>query len=210
MPFGYCALRAVSTLTVRLRNTYEINGPASLGLGSQVTPDSSYIFSPKDLWTLAIAIAAYAAIVATFVLGWDAYKWLAAGPKIKLSASTGMQLLGGIVPDPKFYVSITAYNVGDRPTTITNLGGMYFESWWHAYVRRRKPSKVFIISQPSQAQRIPYRFEVGDQWIGLADQEDNIVQMAKSGYLFFILYTTHGGHGHRVRVMIREKEATKP
>lgn len=170
-----------------------------------MTPEGATFFDPKDLWTLGIA--AYAAVVATFVLGWDAYKWLAAGPKIELSASTGMQILGGAVPDPKTYVSITAYNVGDRPTTITNLGGMYFDSWWRAYVKRRRPSKAFIVTQPSQAQRIPYRFEVGDQWIGLADQTEDIVHMAKNGYLFLILYTTHGGRGHRVRLKIREKEA---
>ena len=169
-----------------------------------MTPETLYVLNTKEVWTLEIA--AYAAVVSTFVLGWDAYKWLASGPKIELSASTGMQILGGPVQDPKTYVSITAYNVGDRATTITNLGGMHFESWWRAYVRRRKPSKAFIITQPSQAQRIPYRFEAGDQWIGMADQTDDIVQMAKSGYLFLILYTTHGGRGHRARVIIREKK----
>lgn len=161
------------------------------------------VFTPNELWTLGIA--AYAATVATFVLGWDAYKWLASGPKIDMSASVGMKIFGGLEPDPKIYLSVTAWNVGDRPTTITNLGGMYFESWWRAYVLRRKSKKAFIINQPSQAQRIPYRFEVGDQWIGLADQTDDIVHMAKDGYLFLILYTANGGRGYRVRVTIREK-----
>jgi len=77
---------------------------------------------------------------------------------------------------------------------------MYFESWWRAYITKRKPKMAFIISQPSQAQRIPYRFEVGDQWTGLADQTDDILNMAKEGYLFFILYTAQSGRGHRVRV----------
>src|SRR5258706_14284729 len=113
-----------------------------------------YAFSSNELWTLGIA--AYAAVVSTFVLGWDAYKWLVSGPKIDVSASPNMKMFGGSVPEPKTYVSVTAYNVGDRPTTITNLGGMYFDSWWRAYITRRKPSKAFIINQPSQAQRIPY------------------------------------------------------
>ena len=138
----------------------------------------------SDLWT--IGIAAYAAVVSTFVLGWDADKWLASGAKVDISASLNMKMFGGIEPDPKTYVSVTAYNVGDRPTTITNLGGMYFDSWWHAYVTKRKQKMAFIISQPSQAQRIPYRFDVGDQWMGLADQTDDILKMADEGYLFFI------------------------
>ncbi|MCH8263318.1 MAG: hypothetical protein IIA77_09815 [Proteobacteria bacterium] len=163
----------------------------------------SYVFNPNDFWILGIA--AYAAIISTFVLGWDAYKWLASGAKIDLSASTGMTIIGGGVKDPKTYVSITAYNVGDRATTITNLGGMYFDSWWRAYVTRRNPNKAFIITEPSQAQRIPYRFDVGDQWIGMAVQTEDIVQKAKSGYLFFILYTAGGGRGHWVRVKIRDE-----
>ena len=162
-----------------------------------------YTFNANELLTLGIA--AYAAVISTFVLGWDAYKWLASGAKIDLSASSGMKIIGGQVPDPKTYISVTALNVGDRPTTITNLGGMYFESWWRAYITRRKPEEAFIVTEPSQAQRIPFRFEVGAQWIGLAEQSDDIVQKAREGYLFLILYTASGGRGQRVRVHIRDK-----
>ena len=157
----------------------------------------------SDLWT--IGIAAYAAVVSTFVLGWDAYKWLASGARVDMSASLNMEMIGGIEPDPKKYVLVTAYNVGDRPTTITNLGGMYFDSWWRAYVTKRKPKMAFIISQPSQTQRIPYRFDVGDQWMGLADQTDDILKMTDEGYLFFILYTAQSGRGHRVRVKPKKR-----
>lgn len=163
-----------------------------------------YTFNANEILTLAIA--AYAAVISTFVLGWDAYKWLASGAKIDLSVSTGMKIVGGQVRDPKTYISVTALNIGDRPTTITNLGGMYFDSWWRAYVTRRKPKEAFIVTEPSQAQRIPYRFDVGAQWIGLADQSDDIAQKAKEGYLFLILYTASGGRGYRARVRMRDKE----
>ena len=152
----------------------------------------------NELWT--IGIAAYAAVVSTFVLGWDAYKWLASGARVDVSASLNMQMIGGAEPDPKTYVSVTAYNVGDRPTTITNLGGMYYDSWWRAYITKRKPKTAFIVSSPSQAQRIPYRFDVGDQWMGFVIQTDDIPKMAEDGYLFFVLYTAQSGRGHRVRV----------
>ena len=170
----------------------------------ELTSATPYAFNPKELLTLGIA--AYAAVISTFVLGWDAYKWLASGAKIDLTVSTGMKIMGGLVPDQKTYISITAWNVGDQPTTITNLGGMYFDSWWRAYVTRRKPSEAFIVTEPSQAQHIPYRFEVGDQWIGLADQTDDIVQKARDGYLFLILYTARGGRGHRLRVKVRRDQ----
>ena len=165
---------------------------------------AQYAFNANELLTLGIA--AYAALVSTFVLGWDAYKWLASGAKIDVSASSGVRVVGGLAKDPNTYISMTAVNVGDRPTTITNLGGMYFESWWRAYVIRRKATKAFIITEPSQAQRIPYKFEVGARWIGMGIQDDSIVEMAKDGYLFLILYTSTGGRGHRVRIRISEKE----
>ena len=92
---------------------------------SATTP---YVFNPNELWT--VVIAAYAAIVSTFVLGWDAYKWLASGAKIDLTASTGMSQIRGMKKDPKTYISVIAMNVGDRPTTITNLGMLYYTSWW--------------------------------------------------------------------------------
>ncbi len=165
---------------------------------------TSYVLNPNELLTLAIA--AYAAIVSTFVLGWDAYKWLASGARIDLSASMGMKVYGGVAPDDNIYISVTALNVGDRPTTITNMGGMYFDSWWRAYVSRRKPKQAFVITEPSQAQRIPYRFEVGEQWIGMAIQSDEIAQMAQDGYLFLILYTANGGRGNRIRIRPRPEK----
>lgn len=54
---------------------------------------------------------------------------------------------------------------------------------------------------------MPYRFEVGDQWIGLVDQTDEVVRMVKDGYLFLILYTAGGGRGHKIRVKVREKRS---
>lgn len=163
-----------------------------------------YEFNANEILTLGIA--AYAAIVSTFLLGWDAYKWLASGARIDLSSSSGMQMVGGGAPDPNTYILVTALNVGDRPTTITNLGGMYFDSWWRAYITRRKSKHAFIITEPSQGQRIPYRFEVGAQWIGMAIQTDEIVQWARNGYLFLILYTASGGRGKRVRIRIHEEK----
>lgn len=167
---------------------------------AQVPAVTSHHFTANEVWTLSIA--AYAAFISTFLLGWDVYKWLTSGAKVDLSASAGMKIMGGPAPDPQTYISITAMNVGDRPTTITNLAATYFESWWMAYVIRRKATQNFVITSPSQTQPIPYRFEVGDQWIGMAIQSKEIVRMAQNGYLFFILFTARSGHGHRIRVKV--------
>jgi len=159
--------------------------------------------TPNELWTLGIA--GYAAAISTFVLGWDAYKWLDSGPKVRITASTGMKLVGGNSVDPKTYISVTAVNLGDRATTITNLGFLYYDSWLN--LCRNKVDKAWIVTTPSQTQVIPYRFEVGDQWIGLCHQDDNVAQMICNGYLFAVLYHSHGGKGVRHRLTIRELKA---
>jgi len=147
--------------------------------------------------TLTLMVAAYAALVSTFVFGWDAYKWLNQGPKVRISAQTGMKVVGGGVVDPKTYISVTAVNCGDRATTITNMGFLYYKNWFNAYLRRNKADKAFIVTIPSQVQTIPYRFEAGAQWIGMADQEEDIDQMIREGYLFVLLYCSTAGKGIR-------------
>lgn len=159
---------------------------------------------------LTLAIAAYAAVVSTFVLGWDAYKWLNQGPKVRIYAQTGMKVVGGPIPDPKTYVTVTATNYGDRATTITNLGFLYYKSWWRAYMPFvRKSERAFIITTPSQAQVIPYRFEPGAQWMGMADQDASIDEMIQEGRLFAVLYCSTVGEGIRYRLTRKEHTSTQ-
>jgi hypothetical protein len=161
----------------------------------------------NEIWTLAIA--GYAAAVSTFVLGWDAYKWLDSGPKVTVTASTGMKMIGNGVNDPKTYVSVTAVNRGDRPTTITNLGFLYYKNWFDAKFRRNRATQAFIIPDPSQAQRLPYKFEAGNQWIGICDQDDDVLKMIREGHLFVVLYHSHSGKGVRYRLTAKEAEHTE-
>jgi hypothetical protein len=161
-------------------------------------PVESIVNNSSDIITLSIA--AYAAIISTFVLGWDAYKYLASGAKINHTSSMNYKVVGGITEDKETYILSIVQNVGDRPTTITNLGGKYYKSWWGAYFRQTKPDLAFIVKQPSDSQPIPYRFEVGSQWIGLSHQTEDLESQAKDGYLFLILYTACNGRGKRVRI----------
>jgi hypothetical protein len=153
---------------------------------------------------LTLGIAAYAAIISTFVFGWDAYKWLNQGPKIKGYAQTGMKVMGGVQPDPKTYVTITAVNHGDRATTITNMGFMYYDNWLKAYLFKNRPSQAFIITTPSEAQRLPYRLETGAQWIGMSHQDDSVDKMIDEGYLFAVLYCSTVGSGIRFHLTRKE------
>jgi len=113
-----------------------------------------------------------------------------------------MKMVGGGQIDPKTYVSVTATNLGDRATTITNLGFLYYNSW--ASLLRKKADEAFIIPMPSQTQMLPYRFEAGAQWIGICDQDDSVMQMIRDGYLYVVLYHSHGGKGVRHRLTAKE------
>jgi hypothetical protein len=158
--------------------------------------------TPNEMMTLGIA--AYAALLSTFVFGWDAYKWLSQGPKIRCYAQIGMKIVGTGRIDPKTYVSITAVNYGDRPTTITNMGFLYYDNWFNAYIYHRRTKAGFIVAMPSQAQVIPYRFEPGAQWIGMADQDAQVDKMIQEGYLFAVLYCSTVGKGVRFRLKRKE------
>lgn len=152
----------------------------------------------NEIWTLGVA--AYAAVIATFVLGWDVYKWLDSGPKVEFTARGNMSLVGGGQVDQYSYVTATAVNLGDRTTTITNLGFLYYDSWLKAVFRRGHPDQAFLVPMPSEAQRIPFRFEPGAQWTGLVEQDEHLVRMSSTGYLFAVLYHSHGGKGVRSRL----------
>jgi hypothetical protein len=154
--------------------------------------------------TLTLGIAGYAAITSTFVLGWDAYKWLNEGPKVRITAQTGMKIVGGAHVDPSTYISVTAVNYGDRATTITNMGFLYYKSWFNAYLRRNRSDSAFIITTPSQAQVLPYRFEAGAQWIGMSNQDESVDTMIREGYLFVVLYCSTAGKGIRFHLSRQE------
>jgi hypothetical protein len=95
-------------------------------------------------------------------------------------------------------------NYGDRATTITNMGFLYYKSWFRAYMRPNRADQAFIVTTPSQAQVLPYRFEAGAQWIGMSDQTEDVDQMIREGYLFVLLYCSTAGKG--IRVQLNGKE----
>lgn len=46
-----------------------------------------------------------------------------------------------------------------------------------------------------------FSFENGDQWQGLAVQDEEVLNMIKNGYLYVLLYHSHGGRDVRCRLM---------
>ncbi|MBM2837537.1 MAG: hypothetical protein HW415_162 [Deltaproteobacteria bacterium] len=114
------------------------------------------------------AAAWWGAITATLVFVWDIYKWIKSGSNLRITASPNMQLLYNEIPkttDPK-YVFVEVSNTGDKRTTITNLVGVCYQSFW-GWLFWRKPDINFIVPTHALAKPLPYVLEPGERWSGM-------------------------------------------
>jgi hypothetical protein len=111
--------------------------------------------------------------------------------------------------DDKLKILVTAVNLGDRATTITNMGGAWYSSRWRRLFRPNRNQKAFIVTMPSQAQVIPFRLEPGAQWMGMADQTEDVVKMIREGLLYMTLWTAHNGRGTYVRIHPKQLKQSK-
>lgn len=148
-------------------------------------------------------VAWWGAIIATVVLAWDIYKWKTSGAKIRLLVSSGMSLYGGGVQDENTYITFRVTNVGDRPTTITTIAGKHYKNMWAKL--RNKVTQAFVIPNPTfNHQHLPHMLEVGQEWMGGAEQTSDIEEMAKNGYLFIEVYDSVHEKPSIGRVVINE------
>lgn len=134
-------------------------------------------------------VAWWGAVVATVVLVWDIYKWRTSGPKIKFVVQPNTLVVGDPTRKGQKFISVNATNVGDRPTTITNLVLQHYKNYFN--MLRRKPSTSMFIVSPSTTQPIPYILQPGDVWQGLSIQNSELEDLAKDGYLVCGLCHSH-------------------
>ncbi len=142
---------------------------------------------------LTLFIAGYAAIVSTMVLLWDIYKWKTSGVKLHARGAMGMIMVGDPSFDGAKLVTVTVTNQGNAPTTITGMGFLLYKNRWHAVFRPQNPVISFIVPEPSDAQIPPFKLNPGEQWMGLARQSDELVDMARDGYLVVTVFSSIGG-----------------
>jgi hypothetical protein len=145
-------------------------------------------------------IAWWGAILSSIVFVWEIYKWKSSGPKIRFSVQTGMQSINMPGLEGKRLVLVNVTNYGERPTTITNLGYLYFDSIW-SWLRRR-PDKAFVIPFPNTVQQLPFALEPGAVWTGMAIQDNQVEDMATKGRLYCMLYHSHDENPIRRRVVV--------
>ena len=150
-------------------------------------------------------VAWWGAILATVVFLWDIYKWKTAGAKLRVTVQPNMKTINIPQYEGKTVISANVVNYGDRPTTIKNLGYLWFKNSWNRI--RRRPDKAFIIPNPSEAHKLPYELKQGNLWTGLAIQDKDVETMARDGLLYCVLYHTHNEKPVYRRLRIPEKKS---
>jgi len=152
-------------------------------------------------WTKLLAW--WGAILSTIVFGWDVYKFRSAGPRLRFSIRTGMETIGVPHYEGKALICAEVTNIGDRSTTITNLGYEHFGKGLRFI--NRKNDKAAVILVPSLAQPLPFELKPGAVWTGLALQ-DEIEKWPTTGVLYMVLCHSHSKKPLRRRVIIHQNE----
>ena len=146
-------------------------------------------------------VAWWGAILSTIVFAWDIVKWRLSGPRLRFTVSGNMKTINIPEYEGKTLISAEVINYGDQPTTVTNMGFVYYGSRWNLF--RNRPTTAFFIANPSLSQRIPFELKQGNPpWIGFAEQTDDVGKMAREGYLICHVYHTHSRRPLRRRVVI--------
>ncbi len=148
-------------------------------------------------------VAWWGAVIATLVLLWDVYKWKTSGPQIKFSASSNMQIIGDPLKEGKKYITVKAVNVGDRSTTITNLGIIHYKN--HFYRLLNKSDQQGIIKNPGLPHQLPYVLQPGAVWDGSILQDDEIQEIAECGLIYCVLYYSNKTRPKSARIKVTKK-----
>ena len=138
--------------------------------------------------TLTDVLALVGAFTGSGALLWDVFKWFNTGAKLRLSVSPNTILVGGGFSgdDKTKRISIEVTNVGHRKTTLVTLGFRCDTSPWGSLTG--KGSLYFVVPQPEYAQQLPVLLDVGERWVGLVAQTEEIEAMIKN-HRFFVTMT---------------------
>lgn len=138
--------------------------------------------------TLTDVLALVGAFTGSGALLWDVFKWFNSGAKLRLNISPNTILVGGGLykQDKIKRISIEVTNVGHRKTTLVALGFRCDKTFWGLLTG--KGSLYFVVPQPEYAQQLPVLLDVGERWIGLVAQTEEIEEMIKN-HRFFVTVT---------------------
>ena len=147
-------------------------------------------------------VAIIALIVASAALALEIRRWFEDRARIKLSVMEDMI----IVPDDdgKAKLSLTATNIGVRPTTITHFVVYFYKSRTHRFINRIHQHA--IVARQSFEQ-LPVKLEQADRWTSYAFYTDEMAEYREKNSLSVGVIATHKKNAKLVKV--NKKRATK-
>jgi len=145
----------------------------------------------------------WGAVIATFLLIWDVYKWNKSHSNVRVIASPNMhtvdKIYGGHDKDKNIFVEVV--NRGDKIVVITHLVVKHYTNIWEKI--RGKPSTQAIIPNPGGNQPIPFELGPGKRWTGLIKQDDVEKISGNIGFTFCGILHTARKKGEFVLVKLK-------
>ena len=133
---------------------------------------------------------------------WDIYKYRKAGPGVRFEVHPQSIMVPSA--DKRKYVRSVVTNVGDRPTTLTNITLYHFAKPWSLARLRNRPTESavasIILTQPLQG--LPFELKPGSIWSGLTEQERLVEEWGSTSNRYFNLHHSHDSKPIRRRVKI--------
>ena len=143
-------------------------------------------------WTVQFSltdiVAWWGAVTGSAVLLWDVYKWKRSGPRLSVSVSSGMNIVGFIgIDSHDLFVTVKVVNVGDRATTLTGLGLLVFRSRLERLLHKHHRSGV--VMNPAIG-KLPEVLNPGEVWNGAIVQDEVNRYMADGRAYCAVYYST--------------------
>ena len=140
----------------------------------------------------AIAVATYAAIVATGVLTLEVRRWSESGARLKIDIMPEAETVNIPGTEDNTYLIATVANRGNGPTTITHFALRDYGSWLGRL--RSKPTWTAVIPSPhppGATPNIPMTLQPGEIWSGMALHDDQLRDRIDAGQLYVMIYASH-------------------
>jgi hypothetical protein len=137
-------------------------------------------------WT--IAIAAYAAIVATGALALEVKRWFESGPRLSIDVMAEAKTFNIPGTEGDTFVAATVSNRGNAPTTITHFALYDYRSRLGSL--RRTPHWAALVASGHHTP-IPAALPPGEVWHGVARHNDELKQRIKAGWLYVVICASH-------------------
>ena len=159
----------------------------------------------------------YGAALATAVLAWEIYKWVAYRVRIEVRARAGMKLITDAPSaedatltksDDSSWVTITVSNQGELPTTLEQISMCYCRKLWQRMLHRPEATMIVMtVGHTLGGRRLPWRLEPGGTWSDIVKETSGISHMLEEGRLYCF---AHCSTGKRPAVCRVKKSRVEP